>query len=282
MCIRDSNINNVSMDNNMTKSIDKMNGFINYNIRGKSIYFSSNNLKDKNGHLMSISGKRISKYPSLKIKLSTNIKEIARTIYPGIEKDILEICETKLKDLEKINLRVENLKPKINTDILWKSWTILRAKSIYEDTLAMNIIDISSMTYQAIWEYNKGKEIKAEDLKIALNQKQECLNQINLMFENFDFLVLPSAQIFPFDKNLQFPKNINNKELDTYHRWLEIFTLSSLLELPTITVPVGFDEKGMPMGMQIIGKNKSDLKLFAFAKKYEEIFNFSNFKPLLD
>ena len=161
-----------------------------------------------------------------------------------VEKDILEICETKLKDLEKINLRVENLKPKINTDILWKSWTTLRAKSIYEDTLAMNISDISSMTYQAIWEYNKGKEIKAEDLKIALDQKQECLNQINLIFENFDFLVLPSAQIFPFDKNLQFPKNINDKELDTYHRWLEVFILSSLLELPTITIPAGFNKEG--------------------------------------
>jgi amidase len=199
-----------------------------------------------------------------------------------IEKDILEICETKLKDLEKINLRVENLKPKINTDILWKSWTTLRAKSIYEDTLAMNIIDISSMTYQAIWEYNKGKKIRAEDLKIALNQKQECLNQINLMFENFDFLVLPSAQIFPFDKNLQFPKNINDKELDTYHRWLEVFILSSLLELPTVTIPAGFNKDGMPMGMQIIGKNKDDLKLYSFASKYEDIFNFSKIKPKLD
>ena len=196
-----------------------------------------------------------------------------------VEKDILEICETKLKDLEKINLRVENLKPKINTDILWKSWTTLRAKSIYEDTLAMNISDISSMTYQAIWEYNKGKEIKAEDLKIALDQKQECLNQINLIFENFDFLVLPSAQIFPFDKNVQFPKNISDKELDTYHRWLEVFVLSSLLELPTMTIPVGFNKNGMPIGMQIIGKNKDDLKLFSFASRYEDIFNFSKIKP---
>ena len=196
-----------------------------------------------------------------------------------VEKDILEICETKLKDLEKINLRVENLKPKINTDILWKSWTTLRAKSIYEDTLAMNISDISSMTYQAIWEYNKGKEIKAEGLQIALNQKQECLNQINLIFENFDFLVLPSAQIFPFDKNIQFPKNISDKELDTYHRWLEVFVLSSLLELPTMTIPVGFNQNGMPIGMQIIGKNKDDLKLFSFVSKYEDIFNFSKIKP---
>ena len=199
-----------------------------------------------------------------------------------VEKDILEICEAKLKDLEKINLKVEALKPKINTNILWKSWTTLRAKSIYEDTLAMNISDINSMTYQAIWEYNKGKEIKFEDLKLALDHKQQCLNQINLIFEKFDFLVLPSAQIFPFDKNLQFPKNINGKMLDTYHRWLEVFILSSLLELPSVTIPVGFNKDGMPMGMQIVGKNKDDLKLFSFASKYEDIFNFSKIKPKLN
>ena len=199
-----------------------------------------------------------------------------------VEKDILEICEAKLKDLEKINLKVETLKPKINTNILWKSWTSLRAKSIYEDTLAMNILDINSMTYQAIWEYNKGKEIKSQDLQLALDQKQQCLNQINLIFENYDFLVLPSAQIFPFDKNLQFPKNINGKTLDTYHRWLEVFILSSLLELPSITIPVGFNKDDMPMGMQIVGKNKDDLKLFSFASKYEDIFNFSKIKPNLN
>ena len=46
----------------------------------------------------------------------------------------------------------------------------------------------------------------------------------------------------------------------------------------TITVPVGFNEKGMPMGMQIIAKKYDDLRLFAFTKKYEEIFNFSKIK----
>ena len=199
-----------------------------------------------------------------------------------VEKDILEICEAKLKDLEKINLKIETLKPKINTNILWKSWTSLRSKSIYEDTLAMNISDISTMTYQAIWEYNKGKEITSEELQLALDQKQKCLNQINLIFEKFDFLVLPSAQIFPFDKNLQFPKTINDKRLDTYHRWLEVFILSSLLELPSITIPVGFNKDDMPMGMQIVGKNKDDLKLFSFASKYEDIFNFSKIKPNLN
>ena len=128
----------------------------------------------------------------------------------NIEKEILDICEIKLRKLEKINIKVEELKPKINNDYLWKSWTTLRAKSIYEDTLAMNISDINSMTYQAIWEFNKGKEIKSKDLVLALDQRQQCLNQINLILKIFDFLALPSAQVFPFDKNLQFPKEINN------------------------------------------------------------------------
>ena len=202
--------------------------------------------------------------------------------YYNIDNGIIKICENKLKDLEKLNIKVEALKPKLNTDILWKSWTTLRAKSIYEDTLAMNISDINTMTYQAIWEYNKGKEIKSEDILQSLDQKKQCLNQIDLIFNNFDFLALPSAQAFPFDKNLQFPKKINNIELDTYHRWLEVFILSSLLELPTITIPAGFNKDGMPMGMQIIGKSKDDLRLFSFAIMYEKVFNFSKNKPNLN
>ena len=73
-------------------------------------------------------------YSSFKIGWLSNMNESY-----NIEKNILEICENKLKDLEKINLKVEYLKSKINTDVLWNSWTTLRAKSIYEDTLSMNI-----------------------------------------------------------------------------------------------------------------------------------------------
>ena len=199
-----------------------------------------------------------------------------------IETKILDMCESQLKKLENLYVKIERLKPDFDNEALWNSWITFRSKSIYEDTLAMNIKDINTMTYQAIWEYNHGKNIKDEDLDSAYKQKKRCEEQIENIFKNFDFLALPSAQLFPFDKNQQFPEKINSFQLDTYHRWLEIFILSSLLELPTFTIPVGFDELGMPMGMQIIGKRKSDLQLFAFAKKYEEIFNFSKFKPLLD
>ena len=197
----------------------------------------------------------------------------------NIENGILEMCEESLKKLNSENILIENLKPNLNVDVLWDSWTTLRAKSIYDDTVNMGIKDIDSMTFQAIWEYKKGSAINSENIELALTQKKKCLQQINKIFENLDLLTLPSAQIFPFDKQIQYPTEINKVKLDTYHRWLEVFILSSLLDLPTITVPVGFNKHNLPMGMQIIGKKGDDLKVFAFAKKYEEIFKYSNITP---
>ncbi len=55
--------------------------------------------------------------------------------------------------------------------------------------------------------------------------------------------------------------------------------MSSLLELPTVSIPIGFNKNGSPMGIQIIGKKGDDLKVFSFAKKYEEVFNYSKTKP---
>ncbi len=198
------------------------------------------------------------------------------------EHGIIEMCENKLKDLNKYNLEVEPLKSKITTIDLWESWNTLRAKSIFDDTKSMNIENIKRMTPQAIWEYQKGEKVKKSDIEKALRQKLNCLKEVEELFEKYDFLILPSAQVFPFDKNMQYPDQINEKKLDTYHRWMEVFILSSLLELPTITVPVGFNKDGLPMGMQIIAKKFRDLELLVFAKSYEECFNFSKIKPKLN
>ncbi len=196
-----------------------------------------------------------------------------------LEDGIEDMCNKKLKELEKNNLSIVLPDIKINVDYLWESWICLRSKSIYNDTLAMNIKKIDDMTEEAIWEYKKGSKIKDDDIDIAMKQKLDCFNQVGKLFDKFDFLALPSAQIFPFDKKIQYPSELNNKKLDTYHRWLEIFIMSSLLELPTVSIPIGFNKNGSPMGIQIIGKKGDDLKVFSFAKKYEEVFNYSKTKP---
>tara|TARA_B100001123_G_scaffold298799_1_gene333265 strand:- start:2158 stop:3576 length:1419 start_codon:yes stop_codon:yes gene_type:complete len=195
--------------------------------------------------------------------------------------ELIEICNKKLKSLEKNKIIIEYLKPKLDVHKLWNCWGTLRAKSIYEDIITMNIKDINEMTSQAIWEHNKGIKLNEEDVKLALNSRIELSNDVNNLFGNFDFLALPSQQAFPFDKNLKYPEKINDSPMDTYHRWIEIHIFASLFYLPSISIPIGFNNDGYPIGIQIIGKQGEDLKVLSFAKKYEEIYQYSKIKPNL-
>ncbi len=198
------------------------------------------------------------------------------------DSELVEMCDKQLSSLEKNKVIIEFLKPNIDAHKLWNCWGTLRAKSIYEDIITMNIGEINQMTPQAIWEYNKGIKLTEEDVKLALNSRIELSSDVNSLFGGFDFLALPSQQSFPFDKNLKYPEKINDQLMDTYHRWIEIHIFASLFYLPSISLPIGFNKDGFPIGIQIIAKTKEDLKVISFAKKYEEIFNFSNHKPNLN
>ena len=159
----------------------------------------------------------------------------------------------------------------INADMLWDSWTTLRAKNIFDYLIEMNIEINEELGLPVRWEYEKGRGLKSEDIERSLVLRNECKIVVQELFMKYDFLAIPSAQVFPFDKELEYPNQISSFALDTYHRWMEVVILSSLLGLPTISVPVGFNNNGLPMGMQIIGKKGDDLKVISFAKTYEDI-----------
>ena len=89
----------------------------------------------------------------------------------------------------------------------------------------------------------------------------------------YDFLIYHQLKFIHLIKIYNYPEYINDKQMDTYHRWLEVFIMSSLFDLPTITVPVGFNKNRLPMGMQIIAK-KGRSKVNCICKKIRRNFQF--------
>ena len=89
------------------------------------------------------------------------------------------------------------------------------------------------------------------------------------MFDRFDVLAIPTAQVWPFDASERWPRHIGDREMDTYHRWMEVTSYATFAGLPAISVPVGFDQRGLPMGMQLIGRPRGDADLLRLAAAYE-------------
>ena len=56
--------------------------------------------------------------------------------------------------------------------------------------------------------------------------------------------------------------------MTTYHQWMEVVIPVSLVGLPAINIPCGFNEQNLPMGLQLFGATGSDKSILKFAQNY--------------
>ena len=91
---------------------------------------------------------------------------------------------------------------------------------------------------------------------------------IEKAMSEFDVLALPSAQVWPFSINCRYPKSIGEKRMETYHQWMQVCAPVSFAGLPCVTIPAGFSEVGLPMGIQVFGRRGNDMLLLSLASKY--------------
>lgn len=192
--------------------------------------------------------------------------------YLAMEPGVLEICQKALQYLEDIGCVVEEVVVDYPLERLWQTWLAIRGflvagnlDAFYADpkTRAM-------MKPEAIWEMESGLAGSTRELYKASVNRSAWYAYLCTLFQQYEYLVLPTAQVFPFAAETHWPKEVAGRSMDTYHRWMEIVTLASLAGVPAISVPAGFNGAGLPMGMQIIGKPQADLAVLQLAYSYEQ------------
>ena len=192
--------------------------------------------------------------------------------YLPMETGILEVCEQGLKRFENIGCQVEPIDLGFSNERVWDCWLIWR-RALVAARLAPFLVQPKNralMKPEALWEADQAASHTGNDFMSASAARSQLYLQLLQLFENVDFLALPSAQVWPFDIAKRWPTEIAGKTMDTYHRWMEVVILPTLAGLPCISLPVGFNAAGLPMGMQLIGKPRGDLALLQLAHAYEQ------------
>ncbi|MDR3398260.1 MAG: amidase [Pandoraea sp.] len=189
-----------------------------------------------------------------------------------MEDGVMALCEASLRDFTAMGCEVEACTPDFAPDRLWQTWLTLRhwlvngsLGEMYADPARRD-----KLKPEAQWEVAGGEALRAADVFRASLDRSEWYRSLARLFERYDFLLLPSAQVFPFDAQTHWPSSVAGKSMDTYHRWMEVVIGPTLAGLPAISVPVGFDARGLPMGMQIIGPAQADLAVLQLAHAHEQ------------
>ena len=195
-----------------------------------------------------------------------------------MEAGILAQSEVALAALETLGCVVEPVAPPFSADAIWDSWVDLRAWQVSAG-LAPLLAEGAPLKGSAVWETKHGLSLSGQQIQAASGIRSDWFRTAATLFETFDALVLPSAQIWPFDVDLPFPTEIAGQKMDTYHRWMQVVVPVSLIGLPTLAVPAGFGAGGLPMGVQLIGPRGSDGDLLALGAAYHAATNWPQTQP---
>ncbi|AYE36734.1 Asp-tRNA(Asn)/Glu-tRNA(Gln) amidotransferase subunit GatA [Borrelia turcica IST7] len=106
------------------------------------------------------------------------------------------------------------------------------------------------------------------DLKYYTKASRIIENMIipkfNELFNNFEYIIMPTSFVKPFKIG-----EMCDDPIKMYYS--DICTvIANLIGSPAISIPFAQDEKGLPIGMQIIGQAKKDFKLLNFSKNIIE------------
>ncbi len=191
--------------------------------------------------------------------------------YLAMEPGVLDVCQQGLQRLQGLGCAVETINLGFSPERVWDAWLVWR-KALVASRIAPFLLQAKNrecIKQEALWEHDSAQSLTGGEFMRASATRSSFYQHLLTLFEKYDYLALPSAQTFAFDVQQRWPQQINDRKMDTYHRWMECVIYATFAGLPCISMPCGFNAAGLPMGLQIIGKPQDDVGVLRLAQAYE-------------
>lgn len=137
--------------------------------------------------------------------------------YLPFEPGVLALCEEALESFTRLGARVKSVVPTFDMDRLWQGWKVMRHFLVAQGNAA-DYADTErrrQLKPELLWEIENGRELGAKDVHAASLIRSDWYRHVLDLFERYDFLVLPSAQVFPFEAELHWPTEIAGRQMAT-------------------------------------------------------------------
>jgi aspartyl-tRNA(Asn)/glutamyl-tRNA(Gln) amidotransferase subunit A len=105
--------------------------------------------------------------------------------------------------------------------------------------------------------------------------------EIHHFFEDWDFLLTPAVSVAAFPAERLQPAHWPQHPWD-WMSWAEFSYPFNLSQNPAASIPCGFTEAGLPVGLQIVGRRFDDLGVLQMSAAFEAVAPWAQYRPSLD
>ncbi|WP_328632491.1 amidase [Streptomyces sp. NBC_00356] len=120
-----------------------------------------------------------------------------------------------------------------------------------------------------IWNIEEGIKLTSADLARARTEHTRIHLAAAGFFERYDVLIAPVSQVLPFDVDMEYPTVIDGQPQHSYLDWMRSAYLLTVLGAPALSVPAGFTDTGLPVGLQIVGPPRAERDVLEIGAAYE-------------
>jgi amidase len=131
------------------------------------------------------------------------------------------------------------------------------------------------------FEVEQAERATGPDVSRALARQAQMFNQGRQFFERYAYFVLPVTQVEPFDVNTPYPTEISGTPMSSYIDWMRSCWYVTMMSNPAVSVPAGFSATGLPVGLQIVGRHRDELRLLQLAHAFEQATHHGKRQPSL-
>lgn len=188
--------------------------------------------------------------------------------------------ERAARRFEELGCHVEEVSPALERpdDIWWKLWTSANAALHMEDfDRVRDQIDPGRLPLIEFGQRLTGAEVARQ--QIRRNAYYVGMQQF---MQRYDLLLTPTMARTAFTAGENGPTEIAGKPMANPGDWSPFCAPFNLTGQPAASVPCGFDEGGLPIGLQIVGRWHDDATVLRAAAAFESIAPWSQHRPMLD
>ena len=152
--------------------------------------------------------------------------------------------------------------------LIWRGW----GREITSGDLLRN--NRGQLKETMIWDIEQGVNLTGPEVGWAEARRMELFQRMHEFMEKHEFLICPVSQRPPFDVKQRWVTEINGEKMENFIAWMKSCYYITATGHPAVSVPCGFTDEGLPVGIQIVGRYRDDFGVLQLAKAFEDATGF--------
>jgi len=132
-----------------------------------------------------------------------------------------------------------------------------------------------------VWNIEAGRKLSASQLARAEKLRTALFQRMHQFMQRYDFIVLPVNQVPPFPIEQQYVTEIDGVAMESYIDWMRSCYYVTASAHPALSLPCGFTDDGLPVGMQIVGRHRGEFELLQIAHAFEQATGVGQRRPAI-